>query len=350
MRVLFIAGSSNPLFDRLLKELETIKFEVQLYKTDNISGKSRVILWLKLLSLATRDFIKILRYDVDLVSIQFFSVRNYLVSIMLAVFRVNYSISFWGSDYVSLSKRKYPFIKFILKNSKFLSFNNRDYMAECERVFSNVTKICELRFGLGLLDDIDDIVLSESSEAGVAERKKVMIGTNASPNQQHLKLIEVLDSHCELLNDFEFVFHMSYGDRRNRELVKTRLRDANFKSKVDESFYTGAELAQFRLKTDILVQLQENDALSGAMQETIYAGGVVITGSWLPYDLLRDRGISWIEVDTLNDLSDALIKAKGYRPDVNRNREIIRSVSSWKKIVIEWAEAFRSTSGIKTES
>lgn len=349
MRVLFIAGSSNPLFDRLLKELEAIKFKVQLYKTDNVSGKFRVVIWLKLLALSVRDVAKILRYDADLISIQFFSVRNYLISIMLAVFRIDYTISFWGSDYVSLSRRKYPFIEFIFKNARFISFNNRDYMFQFEKVFGDFLKTCELRFGLGLLDEIDNIMLSKSSETIAADPKKVMVGTNASPNQQHLELIEVLDSHSKQLEDFEFFFHMSYGDARNRDLVKARLRDAKFKYEIDENYYTGVDLAQLRVKTDILVQLQKNDALSGAMQETIYAGGVVVTGSWLPYDVLRDKGASWIEVDTLNELPEALFEAARFRPDIEKNREIVFAVSGWKNVVVDWACAFRSASRIKKE-
>ena len=48
------------------------------------------------------------------------------------------------------------------------------------------------------------------------------------------------------------------------------------------------ELTNLRLNCEVFINLQDTDQLSGAMLETLCADKIVITGSWLNYDVLKN--------------------------------------------------------------
>jgi len=163
----------------------------------------------------------------------------------------------------------------------------------------------------------------------------VVCGTNASPNQQLLEVIDVLD-RWEDCRSYRFIFPLAYGDINYREAVKSRLLCSRLNYQVNEKFMVGSELALFRLNADVLIQVQKNDFLSGAMLEHAYAGSKIITGSWLPYAQIRDRGISWFEVGSLQELPFSLALAVKNEVDVSRNKDIVAEIARWSEVILEW--------------
>ena len=64
-----------------------------------------------------------------------------------------------------------------------------------------------------------------------------------------------------------------------------------------------ADLAAFRIATDILVHLPISDALSATVLEVIYGGNCVITGLWLPYGPFRRALLPLVTVEDFSEIA-----------------------------------------------
>jgi hypothetical protein len=104
------------------------------------------------------------------------------------------------------------------------------------------------------------------------------------------------------------------------------------------------DLARLRCATDIMVQVQPTDQLSGAMQEHLHAGSVVITGAWLPYGVLSDAGVRFWTINDraglakeleacISELSDREAACVG-------NDAPIRALSSWSQTAPQWSALY----------
>jgi hypothetical protein len=95
-----------------------------------------------------------------------------------------------------------------------------------------------------------------------------------------------------------------------------------------------------------MLQLQITDQFSGSMQEHLFARNVVITGSWLPYDTLKEKGSYFIEIDKVEDLNDVLPDVinnfSTYEQRTTNNPGVITELSSWGKNIKQWAEMYNS--------
>ncbi len=138
------------------------------------------------------------------------------------------------------------------------------------------------------------------------ERLIVCAGYNASPGQQHREVLAALERlPADRRRRLSVVLPLGYNG--NPEYVASLTQDIR---KVDlditilASYLDDDELAQLRVASDVLVQVQISDAFSSSTRETMYAGNIVITGAWLPYGTLRRRGVYFREVERLDEITD----------------------------------------------
>ena len=99
-------------------------------------------------------------------------------------------------------------------------------------------------------------------------------------------------------------------------------------------------MAQYAMISDIMLHVQTTDQLSSTMLEEMYAGSIVIAGSWLPYKSLRKKGVYFIDVDTISDiisvLSDVVTNIEQYKEKCRDNAKIIWKYSSWDELAPRW--------------
>jgi len=250
-------------------------------------------------------------------------------------------IHFWGSDFDYWKSRNILILRWVLRRASSVSFANSVLMNQAHRLWGSEVRLTILRFGLDSLDEIDGLPEPRDSQGcPVTEDSRlttVVVGTNSQPAQQHASIIkQLLRLPINLQRRCRFVFPLNYGDRANRLDVLKLLSSATFKHTVLDEMIYGAELARFRQATDVLIQVQLHDALSGAMLESLYAGACVITGSWLPYDDLRHAGVDWLEVDSVTEVGRALHSAIDRTVDTKMNRSIVASLSRWGTVADEW--------------
>jgi hypothetical protein len=78
------------------------------------------------------------------------------------------------------------------------------------------------------------------------------------------------------------------------------------------------------------------------MREVMYCGGVVISGSWLPYQFLKKIGIYYEEVKSIEELPAKLNKILSdyslYREQCKDNPSKIYDISSWHQVIYKWKE------------
>jgi len=94
-----------------------------------------------------------------------------------------------------------------------------------------------------------------------------------------------------------------------------------------------------------MINVQITDAFNGSMKEVLYCGGIVINGSWLPYQFLKDTDIYFEEVDSVEQISDKLEKIimnySYYQEQCKNNAVKIYEFSNWSKLIHQWKEVIK---------
>lgn len=331
-----IAGAKNRLLDVLIEKLESNRISVFKIEQQMPHLKWRISFWIAHLVSAIVDFCEILKKKCSVVAFHYLTPRSVLLAFLLNAFNVKYVIHFWGSDYYYWEKRNNPLLRVVLRNAKYVTFANSQILDQAKCLWG-IGNCKVLRFGLEAIDLIDE------SKCGYRKNGlvRVVVGTNCHVNQQHLAIIDAIEKIPKrLIEDVVFVFPLNYGYPMNKRVVINRLSSASFKYEVVEKYMMGKELADFRLGTHVLIQVQKTDAMSGAMLETLYAGGKVLTGTWLPYYDLRNEGVDWFEVDTVSDITVALPLALLNEIDRRKNKEIVSRMAHWREQTPMWVECY----------
>lgn len=335
-KVTIVAGTDNRLLDCLIENLSNKEIKITRIQQPILHNVHRLLIWPRLICLGLLDFLKITSSKPNVVAYHFFGPRSLLSAIWLQIIGTSYVIHFWGSDYQYWKKRNNLILRFCCQKAKFVTFANTQLQIEAKELLGAGIKFRTLRFGLEAIDLID-----KHHSYIDAKKINVVVGTNAQPGQQHREIIDAISQISEASADnFFYIFPLNYGDQKNKEAVKEQLKQSKLRHEVIENYLLGKDLAKFRQETSILIQLQKTDAMSGAMLESLYAGAKVITGSWLPYDDLRTRGISWQEIENISDLIYTLPRITGAAIDHKKNKEIVASIARWKNLTPEWIDCY----------
>jgi hypothetical protein len=135
---------------------------------------------------------------------------------------------------------------------------------------------------------------------------------------------------------------MTYGDKLYKESIKNILQKTSLDYIVLEDFLFEDNNAYIKLASDVMINMLQTDSFSGSMQEFLYANNLVITGSWLPYEVLDNEGIFYYKIDDIYELKDKLmvILSNLNKENAIKNQQIIYSLSSWEANIKEWMEVY----------
>lgn len=252
---------------------------------------------------------------------------------------------FWGSD---LYRQKKFFIKIMYPlfcSADKICFATDTMADSFFQIFPKLKyKDYRLRLGLQILDIIDEITEKDLDSFRYRlnipkEKKIVVVGYNAKPEQQHIKVIDSLTNSVS--SDVFFIFPWGYGIT-SIEYEESLLKSINLK-KLDyifiKDFLNIKDIACLRCITDVFIHVQTTDALSGSMQESLYAGCNVITGSWLPYKIFDDLNIKMIKVDSPGEVGNVIEYVLSTPLDSierENNRNAIGKLSKWDECIKDW--------------
>jgi len=265
--------------------------------------------------------------------------------------------SFWGSDLFRSSDRQIKKLKVYLDKCNAITIATEKMYNRIMAVFSHIydNKIKTIRFGIeafAMIENIENLEDQKTSRAtlGLPTEKIILtIGYSASPNQQHLLIIEQLARiNPEILDRVFFVIQMTYGnsDTHYQEEVRKKIKSITDNFIIFDSIMQGEDIARLRVSTDIFIHGQTTDALSASFQEYIYAGAIVLNGKWLKYKELEERGIKYIEYEFFDEipslLTNIISSLQNYRLSLFNNRNILRQFSSVQAVSREWYNLYVS--------
>lgn len=209
-------------------------------------------------------------------------------------------------------------------------------------------KIRWVNFGIETLEYMDQDCLAEAREKRRSmdipdDSMVILCGYNAGEAHQHLKMIHALKTMDETVKrKAVFVFPMTYpqGQDRYIENVRAGLDESGISYRILTDYMNQRSMAVLEMMADVLITVQKTDQLSSTMLETMYAGKVVIAGSWLPYANLREKGIFFVSVDEIQGLaetvSEVVVNYEEYHEKALVNKDLVYALSSWNIAADRW--------------
>lgn len=176
-----------------------------------------------------------------------------------------------------------------------------------------------------------------------ADKIVVTCGHNAGKAHQHIDMINAINKLPKLVKEKMIcLVPMTYpaGQEKYIENVRNRLNSTGLDYVILTRFMDFQSMAEYARMSDIMIHVQTTDQLSSAMLEEMYAGSIVIAGSWLPYKSLHTNGIYFLDVNEIDDLAEmleeVLTNIERYKEKCRVNKDIIWKKSSWDELAPMW--------------
>lgn len=268
--------------------------------------------------------------------------------------------SFWGSDLLrSSGLRNLFYVTKALEKANLITVQTPELaqiiFAKYGRKFQDKTKIVQFTQNTEIYQNIDDLKKDESKlyafkkKYNIPQTKLVIgVGHNGFKENMHIKILKELQKiPSQVLSEIIVVLHFSYGEKKiYTEMVKDFINKSPMDIIIIYDFLGPEEMASLRISTEIMIHMPISDALSGAMTEVMYAGNQVFAGAWLPYGILRRKGICFEEVGTYEDIPSRIIDYIENKNEIikrnSSNREAIINNFFPDKTTSDWNNIFQS--------
>lgn len=262
--------------------------------------------------------------------------------------RLNLNIG--GSDFYRASNTERDYKKKLIECADRVIGQTEDTVENFRSYYGDVAadRLCCFPYGIEVLDFIN---FNRGQDKNSFKRKyhiplnKIVItcGHNAGQAHQHIEMIEAINRlPAKIKKQIVCVFPMTYPQGCNEyiDVVDNRLKQMDLKYVILKNFMDFQSMAEYALISDIMIHVQTTDQLSSSMLEEMYAGSIVIAGSWLPYKSLHKRGVYFLDVDTISDvtvtLENVVANMETYKDKCKGNRELVWEDSSWDVVAPKW--------------
>ena len=286
--------------------------------------------------------------EYDVAHFHYISNDTFYISKIINTKKTIYTV--WGSDYYRSSKKRKKKLATLAKRATFVTFANEvtknDFRKELE-IKTNNLYIC--RFGLEPLETLKKSSTSKNEAKKILKwnplKLAITVGYNLNPGQQHSKIIHELKKLSHLREKIQLIFPLTYsGNRRYKKKLLHEIDTMPFECHIYDKYMSEQDVALIRSASDIMIQLQITDQFSGSMLEYLYTRNVVITGDWLPYSTLEDKGIKFISVSDFHDLGEKLTKVvldyPRYFDRTNHNPNKVYELGSWNYVMNDWTALY----------
>lgn len=373
MRVLILYEFSNhdQIIDDLVrnlnaKELEADSLNIVTFNMKRYNGKVKP-LWISLLSIISQlpkvrgIFFAWFRYSIllklsskyDIIDVHFFSPYFDKLILKLKEQGKKIKITIWGSDFYRASSERKEEQRKIYRIIDQIQFETKQVADD----FINVFPECEgktaiANFGIIQLEIIDkllenDVFNAYKRKIGIPEGSVVITcGTSGNEAHQHRKIISHIEKIPQEIKDQLFlIIPMNYGGNNNYiKQIESKVRSLGIPYLLLTSFFSKEKFCEYVIASDIVITIQTSDSLSTAIQEHLYANGILISGEWLPYQILKDYGIEYKSV-SMETLTDTIVDTVNNLKSINKrnanNRTIISEFSSWNNVINDWVKIYK---------
>jgi len=262
--------------------------------------------------------------------------------------------SLFGSDLfrTSQDQKKMQIPLFNKADRIVLSKNMLPYFEE--NFGSMPNKYCFNQYGSNRLDEI----IKQKKQFQKAEIKSnwnipldkiiLTIGYNNKKEQQHLSIITELQKlPSSIIKSTFLIFPLTYGDCGFEYLsaIKVALEKTSFSYLLLEKSLSDQEIVDFRLLSDITINMQTTDALASSIKEAFAAGDMLLIGEWLPYNIYDDLGVHYQKIN-FNNLATSIIETISNLNDskiqLDKNTQIIENFASWSFLIKDWTKLYKT--------
>ncbi|HBT51452.1 MAG TPA: hypothetical protein DEA49_04995 [Petrotoga sp.] len=269
-------------------------------------------------------------------------------------------ITFWGSDLYRVPKKSKinKFLqKQIIKKADIVTVAREKMIADFHKIFGFENKpIYVTRFpiakDLKLIDSIKEQDLQLFREKyGVKDNDFIItLGYSSDPGKNHEYMIDEIVKLNQKFKNLFIIIPMTYGNSEHREKIKKyceeNLQKNNIQYVILENYMDNQEVAILRKITDVMINVQNTDALSASMMETLFAENIVINGDWLNYDELLENGVYF---ETIPELKSGVLSSKveyilnnynTLKEKTKVNKEIIYRMNNLDDIIEDWLKVY----------
>jgi len=377
MKALVIGNSQSVFVRDFVKNMANAKFPVYLPRTYEIDVLSwnegrlipnekvkeitvKVPRWLQKIP-KLRGIFKMAKFvwamsrlgSYDICHIHFVGIEALLLAKLARKRSKRLIASLWGSDFHRTSKRFKRWQERVYDRADYITFPTNEMLESFNDYYQDryVEKLRVCTFGLAPLEFLKRTELTPKDcrkYFSIPEDAiTVCVGYNASLQHRHKEVIRsIAKNKPHLPRNLFLIFPMTYGrDERYVAEVKEEIRKLGISNLVLDNFMTPEESAMLRMATDVFINVQTTDALSGSMLEHIYAGSVVITGDWLPYKALEEMGIDVYKVSKPDDVGGVLwymlSNFESWRGKNHASKENVYEFASWEHNIKSWVRLWR---------
>jgi len=288
-----------------------------------------------------------------------------LARLLFKIAKVNYIIIFGNIFRRAIKLIK--FFSFFFKKSNLILVNSEEHRSnfvkfmEAHLHFNFNDKTKDFPLYIPSIDKLKIISEKQIKEAykkyNIPEYNKIIfLGTNASANEQHLKIIDSLEQLEQKgsINTSEIIliFPLTYSESRNYDQDKSRIityakqKLKDYKCIFLTTYLPAEEYLALLKGSDIFVNMRKSDQLAASMIEALYTGRIVITGKWLPYSsFIAKNKLKIAEINDVSELSyelqEILNNFEKNKICFKQNTNKITNIFNNKNLINQYCEIFQ---------
>nr|WP_319572702.1 TDP-N-acetylfucosamine:lipid II N-acetylfucosaminyltransferase [uncultured Draconibacterium sp.] len=177
------------------------------------------------------------------------------------------------------------------------------------------------------------------------DRTCICIGNNGNSANNHIKTLKAIEKELKGQN-ITIILPLTYALSKEYETKLENYINASHLTIICfKDFLSWEDLAMLRIVSDIFVTMQNTDAMSGTLQEVLYAGNIGISASWLPYGRFRESGAVFFECSSFDLLGQQVVSIlediNEYKKKCQLNPQLIGEYFFNRKASVkEWLNVF----------
>ena len=166
-------------------------------------------------------------------------------------------------------------------------------------------------------------------QLGLTGRFTIVCGTNATPAQQHCKILAELTKIKDLLPKETTLLILLGRDKVYDQGVLKAFDESGFDYKCFQRRITDQEMLFWRKASDVMIHAQPSDSESGAMMEALLCGTTIVNAAWLHYPKLEKWGAPYYIFNSFDDLSQVVLNAVKNVDNLQPKEELINFLKSY---------------------
>lgn len=258
---------------------------------------------------------------------------------------IKFDITLWGSDLMRANKERRELLKYGFDRAYRIkmSENLHDVLVKSYgTLYENKCRIVYFgNSGLGNIDSLSDeeaVAIKHELYGDTKGKRIVVLGYNGIPSQNHAVMIDAID-HLSLQekDSIYVVLPMTYGaPQAYISKIKKMIEATQIAYTILDKFLQSEQVAAIRKTANIVINVQNTDAIAGSLQDHLYCGGVCIFGEWLNYSPYINNGIYYIKTskeELVMHLKDVLHNFDNYHQRCTSNHDKIKRLFSWEATI-----------------